>query len=106
MRERRQSARRRSYLGGVLAFNRRIPNMECLVRNFSPAGAKLEFANSVTLPEIFDLTIRQKQRSLRARLCWQSATEVGVVFLDLQSAAVPLYRPPRLRACQAEDAFL
>lgn len=103
MRDRRKSARRRSYLGGVLGFNRRIPAMECLVRNFSDRGAKLEFANSVTVPDLFDLTIRHKQRTLQARLCWQNANEAGVVFLDLQSATLPLARAHRLRGCQADD---
>jgi len=56
--ERRKSVRARTYLGGVIAFNRRASTMNCHVRNLSPAGAKVAFTNAVDVPDQFDLTIR------------------------------------------------
>ena len=44
--ERRQIARARVIYGGVLAYNRRQSTMNCVIRNFSDDGAKVEFENS------------------------------------------------------------
>src|SRR4051794_10398275 len=81
MQERRKTIRNRTYFGGVLAFNKRSSTMDCIVRNFSPEGARIAFKTAVTIPEEFDLEIRQKERAFRARLIWRRAQEAGVAFL-------------------------
>ena len=63
MGERRKSLRSRTFLGGVIAFNKRASTMDCYVRNLSPAGAKVVFTNAGVIPDQFDLTIARKANS-------------------------------------------
>ena len=42
MSERRRLFRNRVYYRGLIAFNARHSTLECVVRNFSPFGAKIE----------------------------------------------------------------
>lgn len=106
--ERRKSVRSRTYLGGTIAFNRRKSTMDCHVRNFSPAGAKVAFANAGSFPDQFDLSIAHTERSFRARMVWRGVNEAGVSFLSEyeQAVPVPLELAKRLRECEAEKAAL
>ena len=106
--ERRKSARSRTYLGGTIAFNRRRSTMDCRVRNFSSAGAKVAFTNALSIPEQFDLSIGHAGRSFRARMVWRRVNEAGVAFLSEYEHAmpVPLEWAKRLRECEAEKAAL
>ena len=109
MQERRKAVRSKTYFGGVVAFNRRRSTLDCLVRNFSPNGAKLTFSNmAVQLPDKFDLLIERKERSFRARVAWQGADEIGVAFLPDAAGAepIPLEWARRLRDCETEKAAL
>lgn len=108
MQERRKSARSRTYFGGVVAFNRRRSTLDCLVRNFSPEGAKLTFSNMAVLPDMFDLMIERKEHSFRARVAWQGSNEIGVAFLpdDVGAEPIPLQWAKRLRDCEVEKDAL
>jgi hypothetical protein len=106
--ERRKRVRSRTYLGGTIAFNRRRSTMDCHVRNFSPAGAKVAFANAAIVPDQFDFSIARTERSFRARMVWRGVNEAGVAFLSEYEQAVPLPLEwaKRLRECEAEKAAL
>jgi hypothetical protein len=108
MRERRKLARNRTFLGGMIAFNHRNSTMNCLVRNLSVGGARISFTNTVTVPDVFDLTIKQKERTLLARMVWRRADEAGIIFLNepVARAPIPLDWARRLRDCEAEKAAL
>ena len=54
MLERRRHQRNRVYYGGMVAFNARNSTLDCVVRNFSRRGAKIEFENSTMLPDRVD----------------------------------------------------
>src|SRR5262245_54718878 len=88
--ERRKSARARTYLGGVIAFNKRSSTMNRHVRNISPAGAKVALTNAAVIPNQFDLSIAQKEHSYRARMVWRGANEAGVAFLSEYTQDVPV----------------
>ncbi len=60
MLERRQHPRDRVYYGGVIAFNARNSTLDCVVRNFSPYGAKIEFENAAMLPDNVELEVVRK----------------------------------------------
>ena len=108
MQERRKAVRSRTLLGGVMAFNRSTSTIDCQVRNFSPAGAKVTFTNTTVVPDQFDLTIARKDRSYRARMAWRGVNEAGVEFLSEMAEAVPvpIEWAKRLRDCEAEKAAL
>ena len=87
MTERRRTVRNRTFLGGVVAFNKGRSAIDCLVRNFSTDGAKVVFADTVLVPDAFDLAVARKERTFRARMVWRLENEVGVAFADPGTAA-------------------
>jgi hypothetical protein len=60
MLERRQHPRNRVYYGGMVAFNARNSTLDCVVRNFSQRGAKIEFENSAMLPDHVDFEVARR----------------------------------------------
>ena len=91
MKERRSSARQKSFLQGRIYFNNRRSSVDCLVRDISAEGAKLMFSETVALPEAMELHIPNKDETYRAKVQWRTGTEVGVGFEadDLSPSLVP-----------------
>ncbi len=101
--ERRQYHRGKSLYGGVIAFNARQSTFDCVVRNFSPQGAKIEMAGTVLLPDEFDLSIARKETSFRARLIWRNRHDAGVAFTaGDRSGVVSLDAARKLQQRKAE----
>ncbi len=94
--ERRQKLRKRTFLKGRILFNKGASSMDCLVRDFSEAGARLELGETNTLPDVFDLFIPQKEATLRASLRWRHDDAIGVAFVEAQKPAAP--EPPPVAA--------
>lgn len=108
MQERRQSIRGRTYLGGKVVFNHRYSSMDCLIRNLSADGARLNISASVTIPEELDLEFGQSRDTRRIRVVWRKGDELGVVFADRSgtSEVIPLDVHRKLRAAEAERDHL
>lgn len=101
--ERRQERRDRTYLGARIVFNHRASIAECIVRNLSAGGARLEFPSTVGLPGTFDLVIRHKGDSRRARMIWRTENTLGVVPEEPHVATVTsIEAARRLRQLEAE----
>ncbi len=91
MNERRQSNRHKSFLRGCVYFNNRRSAFDCLIRDISDQGARLIFSDTVSVPDLVDLYIPQKEQTLPARVEWRQALEVGVAFVQAGRApASPL----------------
>jgi len=80
MNERRNTTRKRSFLKGTVYFNNRHSSIDCVVRDYSEGGARLEFATVVTLPDSIELYISARDQTLQAHVRWRKDTEVGVGF--------------------------
>lgn len=107
MLDRRNEHRGRTYLGGKVAFNNRWSTIDCLVRNMSESGAKLEFAHPVFLPNEFELVIQQRGNSRRARVVWKQATAMGISFLDKDfGPVVPIELSRQIRKLKTERDLL
>jgi hypothetical protein len=78
--ERRRIARQKSFLRGMIYFNNRRSVVDCLIRDFSPYGARLIFSDAVSMPDVLDLHIPQKEQTLRAHVIWRHGLEAGVAF--------------------------
>jgi hypothetical protein len=63
--ERRKLSRHRTLKAGSITFNR-ASSIDCRVRNLSPAGALLEVAGQVGIPEEFVLVIESDPPAIRA----------------------------------------
>lgn len=104
MYERRQTIRLRTFLGGVVNFNKRRCTMDCLVRNLSEDGAKVVLHQPFTIPDEFDLEIGQRERTFRARTIWRTHSEAGVRFVspEAEPRVIPLDYARRLKDCEAD----
>jgi len=81
MLDRRQDARDKVIYGGVAEIGERGGSRDCVVRNISEKGARIEFNNVVRFPkEQMSLTIARKGRSFLARIVWWRDNFVGVAF--------------------------
>jgi hypothetical protein len=81
MLDRRQSARNKVVYGGVVEIGEHAATRDCVVRNISDNGARIEFSNVVKFPkEQISLTIARKGRSFLAQIIWWRDNFVGVAF--------------------------
>jgi hypothetical protein len=80
MNERRRAARQKSFLRGRILFNNRRTAVDCLIRDISATGARLIFSDAVSIPDLVDIYIPQKEQTLRAHVQWRHGQEVGVAF--------------------------
>lgn len=96
--------RERTYLGGAIAFNARYSTMDCVIRNLSRNGAKLQLAGTATLPSEFDLVVLKTGQNRRARVIWRRADEIGVALDDVSGAGdvVSIETARKIRAIKAE----
>lgn len=80
MTERRATIRQRSLIKGRIYFNNRLSSMDCLVRDITATGARLEFSENVTLPAAFELYIPNRQEYFRARTKWRRGSLLGITW--------------------------
>ena len=79
MDERRKIPRHRMLKAGSITFNRDA-GVDCRVRNLSPAGACLEVASQVGIPNEFVLVVEVDHLKLPCHVIWRTATRLGVEF--------------------------
>jgi hypothetical protein len=77
--ERRKVSRHRTLKGGSIRFNNGAA-YDCRVRNLSPAGAMLEVAGQLGIPEAFTLVIETDHLRQNCRVIWRTTTRLGVAF--------------------------
>lgn len=77
-----RAERVRSLLRAQAVYNNGNATVDCVVRNLSDTGARIETPNQTALPAEFDLHIPHKARTYRARIVWRKAAEAGVRFVE------------------------
>jgi len=87
MGERRGSRRSKSFLRGFVYVSRKRGALACLVRDLSEKGARIIFSDTVTLPDVVELYIPQREQTLRARVQWRRNDEIGLAFTAVERAA-------------------
>ena len=78
--QRRNNDRQKTFLRGRIHYNNKMSSADCLVRDFSGAGARLIFDSVIALPDVVELYIAQREQTLPAQIRWRSDLEVGVSF--------------------------
>jgi PilZ domain len=76
--EKRAAPRQRVLKHGTLTFSG--GGVDCMVRNISLGGARLDVTNPFGLPPSFTLLIETDQFMRRCRPVWCSDTRIGVAF--------------------------
>jgi hypothetical protein len=94
MQERRQVPRHRTLKAGSITFNR-DGGVDCRVRNLSPAGACLEVASQLGIPDEFVLIVEIDHVKAQCHVIWRTATRLGVVFDAQEQSGMPT--PARVR---------
>lgn len=103
MLERRQRVRTRVIYLGRIVHRNHLPPIDCVIRNFSDDGARIEFDNHVLLPDEFDLLIAKKARIFRAKLTWCSPNRAGLTFRPAtRNNVICLDHERRWRRCRSE----
>ncbi len=77
--ERRKVARHRTLKAGSIRFNR-AGAIDCRVRNMSPAGALLEVAGQLGIPDEFALVIEADHFRQNCQVVWRTTSRLGVAF--------------------------
>jgi len=77
--EKRTVPRHRVLKRGSLAFNGGGA-MDCIVRNLSQTGARIQIASPVGVPEVFTLVIETDHFKRRCHAIWSSERRIGVAF--------------------------
>jgi hypothetical protein len=104
MTEARRSDRLKSLLRARIVFNGGSSTIECLIRNISAQGMRLELAESLSVPGEFDLEVPHKGRSYRTRLVWRGDGMIGVAFVPPN--AEPVREDSELKRLERENAEL
>ena len=91
MNERRASRRLKSFLRGVVYFDKRRSETACLVRDLSEDGARIILSETIAIPDIIELKIPQREQTLAARVEWRRPTKPGC------PSASPIWQPRRGR---------
>ena len=89
MNERRKVPRGRLPKTGFIRFHRdgsfhQNDGVDCWVRNLSPAGAHLEVASQIGIPDEFVLWIGADELTLSCHVVWRTTTKLGVKFITQQ----------------------
>jgi hypothetical protein len=85
--EHRAAPRRRTLIAAQIRYGGGAVTTDCVVRNISETGAKVDVSEGVVLPERFDLVIPQKNVVHACELRWRRGAEAGVAFLDAAAAS-------------------
>jgi hypothetical protein len=74
------SPRVKTFLRGLIYYDNRSTAADCLVRDISETGAKLELSENVIIPYLISLYIPKKNETLRATVQWRHSDMLGIAF--------------------------
>jgi hypothetical protein len=79
MTEHRKTQRRRVLKAGTISINR-TAGIDCTVRNLSNAGACLDVASPLGIPDDFELVIGEDHSQQPCHVVWRSDKRIGIAF--------------------------
>jgi hypothetical protein len=86
----RDAIRSKAFLKATIRFQNRNVTMDCVVRNLSLGGARLDISQTFALPAEFELEIPQRGVVFQCTLKWRNGHAAGVKFRDSESPATTL----------------
>jgi len=82
MSDRRDSVRRRCLKRGMLVFSGGFSTVNCLVRDLSERGARIEVEGSIDMHNVFELRLIESGQHFHVEKRWQSGNKYGLRFVD------------------------
>ncbi len=79
--EKRLQPRRNTMIIATIVFDGGRTRLDCVIRNLSEGGAKLEVATVKNIPQSFDLLV-PRHRPHHCRVAWRALKELGVQFVE------------------------
>ncbi len=76
--ERRALARHKTFFKGRIYFNNRLSSMDCIVRDATASGGRLEVSDGVTLPNAFEIYLPNKDEYFHAKVEWRTGGSLGI----------------------------
>jgi hypothetical protein len=98
----RHEPRLRSLLPGKIVLDDKCM-MDCMVRNISAGGAKVEVVDAYRLPEQVSLHIPHHKKMHRAALVWRNANSAGFALSDTGEIKRPHPAADRREAARAHQ---
>ncbi len=92
MAERRASERHKTFIQSRIYFNHRQSSMDCIIRDLTEYGGRLEFPEPTALPDTFEVYIPSKDEHIQARAIWHNGNDIGVRWL-LENSPDPAPKP-------------
>jgi hypothetical protein len=80
MDERRSHIRRRTFKGGKLIFNKGLSVLDCVIRDMSDQGARVELGATIGVPDTFELIIAPDRVKRSCKIAWRSKRHIGISF--------------------------
>jgi hypothetical protein len=80
--ERRSARRALTCLKGRVMLDDGIA-VECLVRDYSPKGARIEVTASCAIPDAFRFYFPLLERTFSANVRWRRDNAMGLIFTDV-----------------------
>jgi PilZ domain len=80
MNERRSHIRRRTFKGGKLIFNKGLSVLDCIIRDMSEHGARVELGTTIGVPDTFELIIAPDRVKRSCKIAWRSKRHIGISF--------------------------
>ena len=93
--EARKAVRHRVFLWATLTLGEQMLTVDCLLRDWSDNGARIELPTPMLLPDEVWLVERHMPIAYQSRVVWRRARFVGVAFVHRHSLDNPA--DPRLR---------
>jgi hypothetical protein len=78
MKDRRALVRHRTFIQGRISFNNGMSSVDCIVRDLTEDGSRLEVPETVALPDAFELFLPNKDESFHAKVAWRKGNSVGI----------------------------
>jgi hypothetical protein len=78
--EHRRVQRTRVLKGAKIILSGHSSLFDCRVRNLTNAGACLQIASPIGIPQLFEITFDCGRSSRPCRLIWQTNDQLGVEF--------------------------
>jgi hypothetical protein len=87
MDERRSSVRIDTSLVGRIVPDKRRAPIECVVRDLSDDGARIDVREEALLPYEFELEVPEMSLSVRSRVAWANGKGYGLMFISTPQIA-------------------
>ena len=73
--------RRKAFKAGIISYQNHALTVDCVIRDVSSSGVKLQFQEGVMVPEHFSLTIPMEGNKVECQVRWRHLNQVGAVFV-------------------------